>query len=187
MKSNGTFTTDIDGVLADFVGCYLATLEDLFGIKHTPDEVDNWLFTECLGITKEQDEAIWHSELLTHYMRNAALFSKGAELVHQAAAEGKDILYVTARGMISYEEGQREERHDLTLDWLPAVGLPDGETIFALDKLPILRKYNSSKMVEDSPSTVMKLAEAGINVTVPKWKYNDHLVHPNINFVDNWR
>lgn len=184
--SKGVFATDIDGVLADFASCYLATLEDIFGLRHSQDELTAWSFVDSLGITEEQDAIIWESSLLTDYMRNADVFSWGANIIQEAHDNGNEIVYITARGMTSLEpDTQRIARHNLTKSWIKQVGLPNGVVEFSLDKLPVIKKYNATSMMDDNPFIAMDLARAGIKVTVPKWGYNNHLKHPNIIFIND--
>lgn len=53
-----TILLDVDGVLADFVGAYLALLQDVTGIVATREQVNQWDIAAALGLTAAQSAEV---------------------------------------------------------------------------------------------------------------------------------
>lgn len=182
---------DQDAVLLDFIPAFLRALERTGGYvpgTFRPEAVGDWDFGKALGLPAELINETWASGFLTEELANAAAMPRGIEEVRRHVAAGDDVLLITARGCLPMEAASMGQRQADSLAWLGRMlpVSPEGRTYFVLDKLPVLREHGVGLMYEDSPSTALKLAEAGIKVVMPVYAYNAHVSHPNITRVEGW-
>lgn len=195
MDSNasvGVLGVDIDGCMADFVGsCFLPVANDLFGTGFVPEDVTDWDFGVCLGLTPEQVAQVWTADELVLRYLYAHKFEMGLKLVEEAMASGREVAYITARGlpipgipgMDDYHYKQAVRLN--TSEWF--YDMPQASMIFAFDKIGIAKVLGCTEFVEDNAKTALRLAEEGIKVILPDWPYNQEAEHPLITRVGGWR
>lgn len=186
LKDFNSVGIDIDGVLADFVSCYLGELNERFGYEYEPGSVVNWDFVKALGIPGEVNESIWNSPGLLARMAEAPVYETGRELVELLALTGKRIHYVTARGQTGIDSPSKRVLERLTEDWLMTNDMPLGSVSYWRDKREVAQHWAIKAFVEDSPRNAMQLAEFGVPVLLVDWPYNREIDHEMIRRVEGW-
>lgn len=186
LKDFNSVGIDIDGVLADFVSCYLGELNERFGYEYEPGSVVNWDFVKALGIPGEVNEGIWNSPGLLARMAEAPVYEVGRELVELLALTGKRIHYVTARGHTPIDEPSRHALERLTESWLINNDLPMGSVSFWHNKPEVAQYWGLKAFVEDSGRNALQLANSGTAVLLVDWPYNQEVEHEMIRRVEGW-
>lgn len=154
---------DCDGVMADFVGGYLATLQTLDGITRRPEDVTRYKIEEALGLSSAA--AAWVSGQIAQASWCYDLIPiKGAvEGVERLRALGHDLVVVTSpwRGHMSW--------HAERVAWLnDYFGIDERDVIFAARKEMITGEL----LVEDKP-TILDSWKWGVPVLFDQ-PYNRH-------------
>lgn len=157
---------DVDGVLADFVGCVLDYVQRNTGLSYLHSAVDQWDCFAALGLAehwpffREQCDSL----ALCRSMRSlpgAADFY--AELLRIA---GEGNVKVCTTPMTPAWLAQRAE-------WLVAFGIPLGEQIYAHDKSELHPAWDV--LIDDRAENCNAFVEAGGVAWCIATPYNAHV------------
>ena len=165
---------DIDGVLADTLSSMTAEVASRFDVAQgRVTRLGDW--TSALGIEGRPDlQPSVDAYMQEAWRSNEAVYS-GAPALQGAL---RMALELHLRGVLSGYVTRRNARlADVTARWLRREGMPQLPVIHAqATKAEECRKLGASVIVEDSPHEIEALTRAGIEVIMPVYPYNRHLI-----------
>lgn len=186
LKLHRKIGIDIDGVLMDFVKVWTDELNSRFKGGYRAEDVTDWEFEKSLGLSRQMTQMIWNSRGLLERMKKAEPYSLGKELCNLLSLTGKELHYVTSRGMSGVDSQSKQALARLTNEWLADNDFPFGSVSFWGDKAEVAEHWGLTAFVEDSPSNALQLAERGLGVVLIDQPYNRGVGHELIHRVEDW-
>lgn len=175
---------DMDGVLADFTGAYARIAKQLFGIEIDPSKQVAWDF-ECQGIDSAMDDEIWNVINNTFDFWYAFIEPMPGANSLFMAYQYHDLFFITSR---TPTRGVTPALQ--TADWLCRYHGINRPTVIVVDpaskKVQIAKALDIDAFVEDKPSTVKLLRDAGIKTYVFDQPYNRDLEGPRVYTVNEF-
>ena len=176
------FVCDIDGVVADFCGGFSRLMNDRNSNYPiiTGNNTDSWDWKKWYAPLEDRDqvsddiEDVWESvikkEGYTIWHSLDPLFPTSMTTLNQYAKK-EPIIFMTRRdGPSAWKE---------TSDWLTNHGI-ENPMVYVVksgeEKSNICKKLGINTIIDDSPSNAANLLGSGINVIMPKWKYNRNFI-----------
>lgn len=166
---------DFDNVLADYTEMMRSIVHKFKGWNHpTPDEHD-WGFTEW-GITESEFRA-YHALMIetdrNRNLRPLCIHQIIRVLNYNIKNRGHKICILTARGNWDFFSGPSVKGQVIkdTIDWLHHYNIPYDDICFVEDK----RLVNCDLYIDDSPSQIRALKEAGKEVLIFSYHYNSDI------------
>ena len=164
---------DMDGVCSDFVWSYTNQADLLFpgrvpayGTGYQPA----WYrLNEAGYLTADEDNELWksitHSD---HFWMNLESLATWSDHYHMdVLAKTSPVIYCTTR------RGRRVKWQ--TERWLERHRFPQGEVIVAHNKAEALLKAGvplGTPIIEDNPSNIFRLQQAGFDLYIRDWAFN---------------
>lgn len=177
---------DIDGVLADSATQLRFHLIEELGLQvddigPTPTEYSDFA-SQFPERTHEQVREI-----------AARCFASGEGQVYSNAlimpGSSNGANWLARRGLLKGYVTRRPARtRAQTKNWLREHGFPNAPLEHAPDgegKADYAKKLKATVMIEDNPTELEALSEAGLSVIVMDWPYNRALEHPHVR-VSDW-
>ena len=159
---------DIDGVVADTMGLFLAIARDEYGIRHiTYDDITDYHLETCLDMDSRVLEEILARLMDGDYRHPLDPIPGAAETLRRIGRRGGELLFVTARpypGPIMAWLGNLLQLAPPRLEVVSTGGFKE--------KLAVLKEHEKSWFVEDRLETCHYLAAAGIEPIVFKQPWN---------------
>lgn len=172
---------DVDGVLSNFSGRYAEFAKDLFDLDLQLANQTTWDFP---GVSKHQDQEIWKriNTTLDFWMTLRPL--PGANSLIEAQYR-HDLFFITSRTPTKGYSPTIQTAKWLWMNrWVmfPTVLVVDHPT----EKIPIAKSLNLNAFIDDKPSTVKQMREAGIHTFVLDQPYNKDVPDPRVPNVDEF-
>jgi len=172
---------DIDGVVADTMGLFLAIARDEYGIRHTAyDDITDYHLETCLDMDSRILEEIIRRLMDGDYRQPLRPIPDAAEILTRIGSANGELLFVTARPYPGPIIHWLEELLHLDAPRLKVVSTGGFK-----EKLGVLREHGKSWFVEDRLETCHYLSAAGIEPIVFKQPWN-RKPHDYLE-VDHWQ
>jgi len=164
---------DLDGTTGDYAGTLLRAMAKQAGLT-TPADIDAYLATK--GEPSDYEMTSWfptrEAFVTTHtaavddglYL-NIPVFPGASEKLWALSDEGHDIHIVTSR-FVGHRRNNRVVHH--TAEWLDKNDIPYRSIHFVKDKFLL----KCDVFVDDAPTNIEKLREAGFEVIIYDAPYN---------------
>lgn len=162
---------DLDGVCFDFLNAFRCWLNDALHIDIKEHEVTDYYWYKS---SKDINEKQFWKEfdkfgIGGHGYRHLKLLEGAVEGLSAIDAAGHDIFYITNRPPYAIED---------TKISIAKAGFPQQHNLhFAKgDKAPLIKKFNIDVFIDDSPTTVARLAaNTRAQIYCRNYKFNEHL------------
>jgi hypothetical protein len=182
---------DIDGIVCSFTDeIFIPAMNDILGTEFVPYSVPvtDWDYTKVFGITKEQEQAVWNSDVLLLFMCVAAPTVRGLELIEAYHNNNIDYCFITSRSA-SIDNKRSDIIKKITRLWVKIALNSKADVYFisAQKKHELAKTLGVTEMFEDNPDTVRLLVNEDILVFMPVYEYNkDVEVHELIYRMEDW-
>jgi uncharacterized HAD superfamily protein len=164
---------DLDGVVARFTESFLFLANARFGTSATPEDQTDWSFEQFF--TKAMIDQVWTEIKLTKNFWGTLKLEKGiSRLYYPLPAE---LIFVTSRIPTLGKSAQQQSAHWLR-SWFPishpyVIVVPEPS-----DKAPVCKALEIDAFIDDKPSTVLQMHNAGIRSYLRQQPYNNHREYP---------
>ncbi len=162
MKKN--ICIDIDGTMSDPY-FFIPYLNELTGKNLTKEDYTSIHWNDTYG-PEFQDIYENFDEEYTYIYNEVELQEGVKEVIDLLLARGKEVYFVTARS---------QKIDKITRAWLESKGI-DSSKVYSLsgneEKVITAQKLNCDFFIEDNPSNIKNLYEAGFNVIAMESNYN---------------
>lgn len=170
MKSIWGF--DMDEVLCDFSSYLVEVTNGYFGTNIQCSDLKHYYVDKTIGKTVKEFAPVM--EICSRYeniVSRSALLN-GVTALRAIKSRGCPVHIITSRG---------EDIRPATEAWLKKNDVPYDELIMTSyqSKLIPIKKLGIDHFVDDHPNHAKVLGEAGINVFVPKYPWNDWHEYPH--------
>lgn len=168
---------DIDGCLTD-----IETFHLKYGIPFFEKKFNKSIVNECgksirqlFDCTKKEEARFWLKHMIKYTIKDPVR-EGAAEFTKWAYENGHQIHIITSRAMSTKQNVAGKLARWAVRRWLKKSGIRYEEITFCdEDKLPALKKYNVSYMVEDDPDNIMAMKDI-TKVICMNAKCNAHLI-----------
>lgn len=162
---------DLDGVVADFVGGFFKISNPMFGTDH--HEQKSWDFEQY---TNEQVDLVWTEIKKTRNFWTTLSPEKGVDRLLYSKPD-VELVFITSR-IPTIGASPREQ----SCSWLsghfgityPFVIVVDNPS----EKIPLVKNLGIETFIDDKPSTVRQMHNAGIRTYVRSQLYNTQEIFP---------
>lgn len=168
---------DIDGCLTDIETFHLKYGVPFFEKKFHKEIVNEYgkSIRQLFDCSKKEEAKFWLKHMIKYTIKDPV--REGAsEFTDWAYENGHQIYIITSRAMSTKQNFAGKLARWAVRRWLKKSGIRYEEITFCdADKLPALKKYNVSYMVEDDPDNIMAMKDV-TKVICINAKCNAHLV-----------
>ena len=169
---------DIDGCLTD-----IETFHLKYGVPFFEKKFNKSVVNECgksirqlFDCSKKEEARFWLKHMIKYTIKDPVR-EGAAEFTKWAYENGHQIHIITSRAMSTKQNFAGKLARWAVRRWLKKSGIRYEEITFCdEDKLPALKKYNVSYMVEDDPDNIMAMKDI-TKVICINAKCNAHLVN----------
>lgn len=169
---------DIDGCLTD-----IETFHLRYGVPFFEKKFNKSVVNECgksirqlFDCTKKEEARFWLKHMIKYTIKDPVR-EGAAEFTKWAYENGHQIHIITSRAMSTKQNVAGKLARWAVRRWLKKSGIRYEEITFCdEDKLPALKKYNVSYMVEDDPDNIMAMKDI-TKVICINAKCNAHLIN----------
>lgn len=169
---------DIDGCLTD-----IETFHLKYGVPFFEKKFNKSVVNECgksirqlFDCSKKEEARFWLKHMIKYTIKDPVR-EGAAEFTKWAYENGHQIHIITSRAMSTKQNFAGKLARWAVRSWLKKSGIRYEEITFCdEDKLPALKKYNVSYMVEDDPDNIMAMKDI-TKVICINAKCNAHLVN----------
>lgn len=157
---------DLDGVTVDFTAGYHSLIKELFGLKFERQDQTDW-DAFCLGLNKEQDDMLWKSITQKHNFWLTLRPLEGTDLLNSIALNSKiqnrecELFFITSR-VDTKGWPVQEQSATFLEEWFH---MRSPQVLLANDpgqKVPLAKALKLDAFIDDKPSTVVQMHEAGL-------------------------
>lgn len=177
-KPNNIVAFDLDGVVADSLQAYLDYFDEKFGIRLPKSKVTKWRLDKVSGLNMQK--ILGTFEVVFGDPNRVAPIPGSIECLEKYYKTVGKVPIISHRFGKNGVKGARR--------WLNK-HLKNKYTLIISDpekKIEIMKKKKYFGLVEDNPTTALKVAEAGFLSIIFHAPYNQSVKHPNIIRVYNW-
>ena len=168
---------DIDGCLTDIETFHLRYGVPFFEKKFNKSVVNEYgkSIRQLFDCTKKEEARFWLKHMIKYTIKDPVR-EGAAEFTKWAYENGHQIHIITSRALSTKQNFAGTLARWAVRRWLKKSGIRYEEITFCdEDKLPALKKYHVSYMVEDDPDNIMAMKDI-TKVICMNAKCNAHLV-----------
>ena len=169
---------DIDGCLTDIETFHLKYGVPFFEKKFNKHIVNEYgkSIRQLFDCTKGEEARFWLKHMIKYTIKDPVR-DGAAEFTRWAYENGHQIHIITSRALSTKQNFAGKLARLAVRRWLKKSGIRYEEITFCdEDKLPALKKYNVSYMVEDDPDNIMAMKDI-TKVICMNAKCNAHLIN----------
>lgn len=176
---------DVDGVLADFNQKFVSLANERFHKAFTTADVTNWNYTGLY--TPEEVDEVWAEVIkpMKNFWQTVAPLTPGTELLSDLEDDDHTIYFVTSR--VPSAGVSIEAQTQLWLETYYNIAFPQVIVVDpASQKVPAYNLLRLDAFVDDKPSTVKAMLQAGQNVFIYDQPYNQGVDAPRVHSIGEY-
>lgn len=170
---------DLDGVVVDFVNGFFAISNKMFNTDYK--EQTNWDFEQY---SREQVDAVWKEIKATRNFWRGLQPEKGTISLAYMPPKGIEYVFITSR-IPTKGDSPRVQ----SCNWLNAYFMIEHPFVIVVDnpseKIPLCRNLGIEVFIDDKPSTVLQMHNAGIRTYLRLQPYNRQIYPAGVIQVEN--
>jgi len=168
---------DIDGCLTDIENFHLKYGVPFFEKKFNKSIVNEYgkSIRQLFDCTSKEEARFWLKHMIKYTIKDPVR-EGAAEFTRWANENGHNVYIITSRAFSTKDNMIGKLARWAVRRWLKKSGIQYSDITFCdEDKLPALKKYNVSYMVEDDPDNIMAMHDI-TKVICMNAKCNQHLI-----------
>lgn len=168
---------DIDGCLTDIETFHLKYGVPFFEKKYHKSIVNEQgkSIRQLFDCTKKEEAKFWIKHMIKYTIKDPVR-EGAAEFTKWAYENGHRVYIITSRAMSTKQNLAGKIARWAVRRWLKKSGIQyDDITFCDEDKIPALKKYNVSYMIEDDPDNIVAMQDL-TKVICINAKCNEHLI-----------
>jgi uncharacterized protein len=171
---------DVDNVLAETTGIFLAELNKFYGTSISPNDLHFYDIEPILGLSHEETKPFFHKLFKERKLMDCPVIAGAKEAVIELKKK-YDIYIVTSRP---------KEHEEQTIEWLKKMAVPYDHVEHSIERLKhkFTTEHQIKIFIEDDLEQAIYMAESGVKTFLIDYPWNQTLdIKKRLIRVNGWQ